>query len=107
MRVSTSPFAPSPFLELVVLHGAGRYVYLLSGDAYTPPTDTWTHYSLPLSTGNSLYIWWMSISDVLASPRRATDDDLRLVLSDLDGLSIYGDLSRGATDLDNVVLGAN
>jgi len=96
--------------SLIVLHGAGKYVYLPTSGvaAYVKPNGgIWTHYSFPLSTDDPRYTWWVSTSYLLDPAQPAIDADLREVLADLDGLSLFGDFSRDATDIDNVVLGAN
>jgi len=47
----------------------------------------------------------MSTSNLLNPAQRATNTDLQEVLTNLDGLSIFGDFSSAETDLDNVILG--
>jgi len=107
-----NPVYPFHTQSLIVLHGAGKYVYLptlpAGAGGYVKPHDSaWTHYSFPLSTGDAAHVWWESESGLLNPSRKATDADMKDVLTGLDRLSIFGDFDTGATDLDNVILGAN
>ena len=103
-----NPLFPFQTGSLVVLHGGGKYIYLPSvhvANYVKPHGGVWTNYSFPLSTDDPRHVWWMSTSNLLNPAQRATNTDLQEVLTNLDGLSIFGDFSSAETDLDNVILG--
>lgn len=89
----------------IVLSGAGKHIFLLSGD-FPTPVSNWGSYSVAMTaSGNN---WYVSTSNLLVnSSVVATDADIAEVLSALTSLRILGDFGRNAsTGLDNVKLGA-